>query len=340
MEKESITLPEKEMTTLVSVASVLGKVLQHYGLEPESIAREAGINTDDISRSQDRLEVSKLQKVWQIALVRTRDECFGLTYAKYIQPAALYGLGLSWIASESLKDAINRLLRFQHAISTALDLKLTQSGNMYFIEINSRLKRPVSVSGDAAIATIYQMCRITFGPDIKPLEVSIAHARPKCSDEFDAFFGVPVKFDADTTRLCFDGDMFESSLASSNPELARINDQVVTEYLQKFDKKNIVAQVRAEIIKQLTNGVPRQEKIAHSLHLSLRNLQRKLKEEGVSYKELLDQIRSELSKQYLRGTDRSIIEVGFLLGFNEPSNFARAFRRWTGRSPQEYRFSH
>ncbi len=116
-----------------------------------------------------------------------------------------------------------------------------------------------------------------------------------------------------------------------------MSDQVVIDYLKQFDKKNITMQVRARIIEELNNGVPNQEKIASSLNMSLRNLQRKLKEEDTSFKKILDETRSELSRQYLRGSDRSIIEVGFLLGFSEPSNFARAFRRWTGVSPHEYR---
>ena len=97
-----------------------------------------------------------------------------------------------------------------------------------------------------------------------------------------------------------------------------------------------MSQIRAIIIEWLPSGTPTQEKIASDVHLSPRSLQRKLSELGTSYKVLLDDIRKDLAQHYLRESDRSIGEVTYLLGFSEPSNFARSFKRWTGVTPQEY----
>ena len=76
-----------------------------------------------------------------------------------------------------------------------------------------------------------------------------------------------------------------------------------------------------------------------TLHVSLRSLQRKLKEEDTSYKDLLEETRRQLALQYLRDSRRSIGEITYLLGFSEPSNFTRAFKRWTGKSPVQYRMT-
>ena len=247
------------------------------------------------------------------------------------------GLGLAWITSDTLKDSINRLVRFQAALTTSSNFILNELDDCYQIILRSKLKKTESVAIDASIATLYKMCKITYGPDLKAESVSIAHSKPDCSKKFDAFFGVKVKFDAKETQIIFTKSAFELRLVTSNPDLARTHDEIVINYLKRFEKDNIVMQVRARIIEELNNGIPHQEKIAGQLNMSLRNLQRKLKDEQSSFKAILDETRSELSKQYLRGTDRSIIEVGYLLGFSEPSNFARAFRRWTGVSPIEYR---
>lgn len=331
----------EQATTIVSVASVLGKVLDFYKLDKYSIARKAGLDVDVSYKPNDRISTQTLQKIWSIAREQSGDECIGLTYAKVIQPASLCGLGLAWITSDTLKDSINRLVRYQYAISTAIDFSLIELDDCYQIKLCSKLKDPLDVSVDAAVATLFQMCRITFGPDLKADRVCIGHEKPSKSEEFNEFFGVKVEFEfaAKASNIFFSKNIFERRLSSSNPDLARMNDQIVVEYLKKFDKKNISLQVRARIIEELNNGVPHQEKIASDLHMSLRNLQRKLKCEGNSYKAILDETRSELSRQYLRGSDRSIVEIGFLLGFTEPSNFARAFRRWVGTSPQEYRQS-
>ena len=126
-------------------------------------------------------------------------------------------------------------------------------------------------------------------------------------------------------------------LASANPELARINDQVVVDYLARFDRDSIAMQVRSKIIHQLPDGIPSQEAIADTLHVSLRSLQRRLKEEDTSFRDLLEETRQQLARQYLRDGRRSIGEITYLLGFTEPSNFTRAFKRWTGKSPAQYR---
>ncbi len=324
-------------TTVMSIASVLGKLLEYYGLDKYAIAKQVGIDTQIAYKPNDRISTSKLQKVWKIVYQKSGDSALGLVYADLIQPASLSGLGLAWITSDTLKDSINRLVRFQAAITTSAEFTFNELDDCYQIVIRSKLKNPESVSIDATIASLFKMCQITYGPDLKAEKVCIAHAKPDCTKKFDNFFGTKVKFETEETQLFFAKKTFELKLLTANPDLARMNDQIVIDYLKCFDKKNIVMQVRARIIEELNNGVPNQEKIASQLSMSLRNLQRKLKGENSSFKTILDETRSELSKQYLRGSDRSIIEVGFLLGFTEPSNFARAFRRWTGVSPNEYR---
>jgi AraC-like DNA-binding protein len=328
----------EQLTTVASIASVLGKVLDHHGLDKFAIAKQVGIDMDIAYRPNDRISTKKLQAVWEIATQTSGDDSIGLTYAKLIQPAALSGLGLAWITSDTLKDSLNRLVRFQRAITTSVDFIVNELDDCYQIILHSKIKNPVDVSIDAAVASLFKMCQITYGPDLKVLRVRIAHKKPpKNKNRFDDFFGVDVEFNAKESQLFFSKNTLERPLGSANPDLARMNDQVVIEYLERFDKEDVVMRVRARIIEELNNGIPNQDKIAASLNMSLRNLQRKLKVENTSFKIILDETRSELSKQYLRGSDRSIIEVGFLLGFTEPSNFARAFRRWTGVSPNEYR---
>ena len=97
--------------------------------------------------------------------------------------------------------------------------------------------------------------------------------------------------------------------------------------------------VRATIIERLPDGTPSQGNIAELLHVSMRSLQRRLNNENTNFKELLEGTRHELALRYIREQHRTIGEITYLLGFSEPSNFSRAFRRWTGMSPAEYRES-
>jgi AraC-like DNA-binding protein len=146
-----------------------------------------------------------------------------------------------------------------------------------------------------------------------------------------------VEFAAPLNAVYFDATQLEQALPSANPELARANDRVVIDYLNRFDRETLSMQVRARLIDLLPSGQPNQAQVAKSLHMSVRNLQRRLQGEGSSFKQLLEETRRELAAQYIRQMHRPIGEITYLLGFSEPSNFTRAFRRWTGRTPMEFR---
>jgi AraC-like DNA-binding protein len=102
---------------------------------------------------------------------------------------------------------------------------------------------------------------------------------------------------------------------------------------------SLTRQVRGLLTEALKAGDPRLETLSQRLGLSARTLQRRLREEGTSHQDLLDEVRSELSRRYLLEPELAICEVAYLLGFSEPSAFHRAFRRWTGVTPKAFRMS-
>ena len=160
------------------------------------------------------------------------------------------------------------------------------------------------------------------------------------TSRFDTFFACPVYYDQDENYLMFNADVFTAKLPGANPQLARANDQVVIDYLREFDRQDIVSQIRASIIEYLPSGTPSQEDVATSVHMSTRSMQRKLNEKGTSFKTIVETIRKELAETYLKEGARSIGEVTFLLGFSEPSNFSRSFKKWTGMTPNDYQLKY
>ena len=108
-------------------------------------------------------------------------------------------------------------------------------------------------------------------------------------------------------------------------------------YLDSFMSQSTSREVVNKIVDRLPDGPPSQELIAGDLSVSNRTLQRKLKDEGTSFMELLQDTRLQLARKYLRQPGRSVVETAYLLGFSEPSTFSRAFKRWTGRAPADYR---
>jgi AraC-like DNA-binding protein len=328
-----------DATSLSAVAGLIEKALLSYDCDPEPLFAEAGIDRNVSSDPNARIPTTRLLTLMKRSHETTGDPCFGLTVAEQFQPAALQGLGFAWLASDTLQDALGRLVRYFRFINPFFKARLEVSEDSFDLVITGTERWPdfAYELEDAGLGIFLRMCRITEGAHIVPVRVVMQRPTPICTDRFNAFFGSLIDYGAPDNRLCFDPDMVKQPLGTSNPQLARINDQTVIDYLARFDRSNITMKVRAHIIEQLPSGTPNQEAIADALHVSLRSLQRKLKDEEVTYKELLENTRRELAMQYIRETHRPLGEISYLLGFSEPSSFTRAFRRWSGCSPAEYR---
>jgi AraC-like DNA-binding protein len=134
-----------------------------------------------------------------------------------------------------------------------------------------------------------------------------------------------------------DPAMVLEPLATANPELVRVNNRIVTDYLAQLDRGDLGMRVRSQLIEHLPGGHANEAEIASMLNVSQRSLQRKLKEQGISFTRLVENTRRELGLQYVRDPQHSFNEIAFLLGFSEPANFSRAFKRWYGKTPTEYR---
>ena len=333
--------PESQFSTLISVASIAIDALESYGLESDLIIREAGLDPEKTYYPGDRIATGKLVKLWQLAVHYSEDPCFGLTFARYIQPSALHGLGFSWLASHTLKQGLERLVRFQRILDNNLRFELQERDDAY--SLCSRVKHQddpfefPDAEADSQIASIFKICRIMMGPDLLPSRVCFEHPAPECAQRFERFFGVTVEFGAECTAIEFDRNTGDTPSTSANPELTRINDQVVVEYLNRFDRDDVVTQTRKLIIDRLPSGAPKQGDIARDLNLSLRSFQRKLEQSGTSYSQLLNTVRHEMARSYLETPQHQIIMIAYMLGYSDPSNFARAFKQWDGLTPKEYR---
>lgn len=326
-------------STIGSVASLIAQALHTYGCDPRPLFSAAGIDMAALADPDSRFPVVQLQELWRLAEEATGDPCFGLTAAHQFQPAALRGLGFAWLASDTLRDAFNRLVRFYRFLSTGALASIEEDERQVDLVITGPEKFPYFsyAAMDLGMAAFFRMCQMTVGDTTYPLQVVMQRPKPENIAPYEELFRAPLEFGAPANRLCYEKTIVDAPLATPNPELARINDQTVIDYMARFDRASLAMRVRARIIEELPAGAPAQAAVADALHVSLRSLQRRLKEENTSFKELLEGTRRELAMQYIRESRRSIGEITYLLGFSEHSNFTRAFRRWTGQSPAEFR---
>jgi len=336
-----MAIDTEDHTVLSNIALAIARVAGEYGCDGRSLLADAGIDPDAVEEPDSRISVAAHQRLWRLAVDRTENPCLAIKVGESLPPGAIHGLGLGWLASDSLKSALKRLVRFQRLVSTNADIRLGETGDSY--ELIGQPKRTPKnfepASADALLALILRLCRLALGESMTPREVQLAHNPSTCLGAYQTYFGCTVIPDAPRYALVFDKELLEQILPGANPLLARINDDAVSDYLARYELADFATQVRRLLIDTLTESGSDQAAVARELNVSVRQLQRELQERGLTFKGLVEEVRRELAISYLTEKQKSIGEITYLLGYTEPANFGRSFKKWTGTTPAAFRAS-
>ena len=330
----------REASTLNTWAIAVARALDARGVDSVALFRRAGLDPALMRDPNGRYPVSRMIELWRLAVEASGDPCIGIHAADYVQPTTFHSLGLAVLASQTLEDALLRGARYSRIVSNAVDVYVehTPLGVKQAVRYREGV-RPPDEAIDLFMASSLKMGRILTGQNIQPLELKLCRpATPALVAEYRRLVTTtPIQFGAAENSFTVSRAVAAQPLPMANPALARQNDQVVVEYLKRFDGARIAEKVRAELISRLPAGEPSRAEVAAALHFSEKTLQRRLKDEDASYQGILDETRRELAQQYLREGGVSVCEVTFRLGFSDQSSFTRAFKRWTGTAPGAYR---
>lgn len=332
-----------QVSLLASTTLLLWKALEDIGIDNEALFVKVGLNPENLMDANSRYPYANVRQLWEQSILLSKDPCLGLRMAKYWHPSDFHALGYAWLVSETLKEALLRASRYFRIVSTdPEELRLEENSDGYrFVIDNSNVKqRAMDEEYDVIVTLIVDMCRISSRSDIDPLRIELQRPRPACAKDFEEYFRCSVVFSAEQNVIYFPKNEIEKPLPTANPEILIASDKIITDYLARLNRQDIVVQVKSKLIDQLSSGNATQKTIAGLLHMSVRSLQRRLRLEGTTFKNLLEQTRKELAEEYIMSSTFSINEITFMLGFSEPANFTRAFKRWTGLPPSEYRHTH
>lgn len=328
-------------TTLTTIAQLIVDALDRRGIDGKAVLRATGMDPAQLRDPNARYPFSAMTRLWHRASELSGDECFGLQVSRQLHPTSLHAIGFAWLASSSLVDALQRFERYCRVASTVINAELERDGSVYRLHIRypQLHVQPATAAIDAAAATLIRLCRLGAGEQFRPIAVQLPRPQPSpaCLAALVEWLRAPIRFDADHIVVEIAADTAEQTLASGNAELAHANERILIAYLARLDRSAFGARVKAYLVDALPSGQVSEEEAAHSLHVSARSLQRRLREEHTSFTRLLDDTRRELALAYLGDLQLSVNEISYLLGFSEASNFTRAFRRWTGQSPTAHR---
>ncbi|MEH6579930.1 MAG: AraC family transcriptional regulator [Amphritea sp.] len=328
-------------TSLGGWVLAIVRALESYDIEPAPICARIGIDLEEAKDPNARFEVTKTTRLFELASKASDDPLFGLTVGRFMRPTSWHALGFSIWASEDLSEGLERLVRYfkiytnsAYAGIVVTDDRLhlwTRAYPDYAKVLNDQ-------QYEAYMSTVVLTCRHLCPEFVQPLRVGLPRKHPlEDMSGFERMFKCPIELGQDCAWMDIDLDTAKQRLPTANPELALANDKICAEYIARFDRTDLMSQVYSRLIEELPKGEPEMERIAQSLNLSMRSLQRKLKEQGSSYKLLVDDVRKQLALQYIKQSHITIGEISYRLGFTHASNFYRAFKRWTGKTPAQWR---
>ncbi len=326
-------------TMLGSWALLVAKTIESYGLNSEEIFQKAGINLEDLKKNDARFPAYLMVKVWVETVAQSQDPFIAIRVSQHFKPSAYSALGMTMAASRHIYDALKRCTRYSKVISDGTIATLEENEEDVAFVLRARpgfraLTHVTSMS--ATLCCMTQLFRDLAGDSFRlksvHFEDSLGSTQP-----FEDFFGCPVFYNSDSSKLVFDkADVF-SEQPFSHSKLANSLDEWIEDYLSKFQEEKVSTRVQKFLLKNLAYGDLDQPKVAKNLAMSTRMLQRKLQEEGTVYTELLDDCRKKLAIKLIHENDQPLSEVAYMLGFSDQSNFTRAFKRWTGSTPHQYR---
>lgn len=324
-------------------AKAVGKIAKAAvarGVNVETLYAAVNLDASVLEDPDSRISFAQLVALYEKAAELTGDENFGLHIGESVDLSAFDVVGYCALNSSTLGAAFNRVTRYHWIWTDGALFTLETAGDTSAV-VYSYVDTSIAEhrhDSEMTLSTVTTLCRNVATPHFAPTEVQFQHEAPADISEHLRVFKCPVKFGASQNRLLFPTSFLSMPIARADASLCAVLDRHAEELLAKFPPRDsLIDHVRNVIANEFRGGEPSLERIADHLGLTSRTLQRKLQEHGTSYNDVLDQMRRQLAMRYLREPQMAICEVAYLLGFSESSSFHRAFKRWTGLTPKEFR---
>jgi AraC-like DNA-binding protein len=324
-------------SVLATWSAAVLRALTARGQDAHAIARAAGIDPGALG-AEARVPREALNRLWQRAVEATGDPAFGIEVARHTAQTTFHALGYAVLASATLGEAFERMVRYRRLVGDVLVFRLVDAGDRYRFEFDVSADPTVPPQAVDAIASLcVRQARALHRPrPCNPLAVELARPAPFDPEPYQRTFRCPVRFATPVSALEYSRADIEDPLPTANAELARGNDEVLVRHLARLEQARVSSRVQQAVLETLPDGAPSKGAIARKLGMSARNLQRHLADEGTSFKDLLNDARASLARTYVAERRLSVTEIAFVLGFADTSAFSRAFKRWTGVSPREF----
>ncbi len=318
------------------------RYLSSVGIDPDQFLKEAGVNITQTDSPDSRVSIQQFYRIQENALLVTDDKTFGLHLGEFVEAGSWSILGYIIMNCSNLSGALERICRYQEVVGNFIQIGMTASDNQAILTFDVIMPDSKNIRHcyEAAVSSVVNMIRSVAGKDLRFYSISFQHESTDNLNEYNRILACPVLFNQNATQIVFDKKDLDTPISMHNPRLLELFEQHAKQHINLINSDNYYTRkVNALILEWLADGTPGIDRVAKELSLSVRSLQTRLNEEGVTFRWLIENIRKELATCYLKEKHFSIDDITYLLGFSEPSIFRKTFKKWTGVTPGYYRNS-
>ncbi|MBT4522078.1 MAG: AraC family transcriptional regulator [Halieaceae bacterium] len=317
---------------------ILIDMVENQGHNRDQLLRGTTLADTGISGIGARVEAAEFNRLVTNALVLSGDPSLGLQLGMRLNLSAHALLGQAFMTCKNMKEVMGLFIKYYHLLAPALNLEFDIQPDRSTLTTRVRSEDlPIEFSYELIYAGILNTLRGLLNLDKIELRIELPYSAPGHVGKYFDLFGDDIQFDCAQGRVSFDSAMLEIPLPDSNPALRSLYEEECARLLADLEEKDSISEQSLRLLRKLEGQYPKMPQIASMLNLSSRTYRRRLERESLSYQRLLDQVRAEHATRHLQHTELPLSTIAYMVGFNDASNFRRAYARWTGSTPSEVR---
>jgi AraC-like DNA-binding protein len=321
-----------------SISRLLTARLRAAGIAPKPLLTRAGLTLAQIEDRKARVAVQSQIKFLELAAEALGDDLLGFHLARECELRELGLLYYVLSSSETLAEALGKAVRYSGIVNEGVSMRIRRGREtgigFHYVNVERRGDRQHI---ECWLTIIVRLARLLTNRRLVPSHVRVIHHGRKMPAEFRSFLGCDIEFDAGIDEVVFSRDMLRLPVVSADMYLNDLLTSYCDETLMHRRDEGVATlrlEVENAIAPLLPHGKASAQEIARRLGLSHRTLARRLADEGLSFSQVLHELKLELATRYLR-EGLSVSRIAWLLGYHEISAFTHAFKRWTGKSPRQ-----
>ena len=322
-----------EMNVSGDLAALLLQFIEQKQIDAEQLKKQLG-HYQAASRMTFRSWWAFLEQLQAML----PGEPVGLELGASITPAHLGVLGYLTLSCDSVAEALQRFERYQRLLHDGETATVLLMEEEVAICWDNRFGPSTQLSDEVLIMGMVKSLRMMTGDaTVQPSRVQFVGKQTDIQVDYRRWLDCPLAFEQPQLRLYLPLAYLKYPVSNSDPALKRLLELQAQSLLDVIPRQEIFyQQLQQAVVKAIESGLPTQEQGASLMALSRRTLHRRLHEQGMEFREILQQTRLQLAKQYLAQRQLTLAEIALLLGYSEQSAFSRAFRQWSGFTPLQY----